>query len=191
MKKLLALISVAFGFALIASTVTASADLKQDAINSNDPSILVKYLDTTKAGKELDISDAKYTDNNYLVLSFSKKPKIKSNSQRERLARNFQEIMNEVPNSFVKKGIAFFNGGDDGANLILAFSKAKIAKHNYYGKVKEDTAKDFSTGATAFYIEPNYSEKTDGEITSGPETQGPKYGSDDETLIEMIQDVTE
>ena len=110
MKKLLALISVAFGFDLIASTVTASADLKQDAINSNDPSTLVKYLDTTKAGKELDISDAKYTDNNYLVLSFSKKPKIKSNSQRERLARNFQEIMNEVPNSFVKNGISFFNG---------------------------------------------------------------------------------
>ncbi|MFQ6725564.1 hypothetical protein [Limosilactobacillus reuteri] len=191
MRKTFAFISIIFSLILIFTSTTASANLRQDAINSNDPNTLVKYLNTTKAGKELNISEAKYTDNNYLVLSFSKKPKIKSNSQRENLAHNFQEIMNDVPNSFVKKGIAFFNGGNDGANLILAFSKSKVSKHNYYDKVKSDTAKDFSAETTAFYIEPSYSDKTDGEIYSGPETQGPKYGPDHETLIEMIQDVTE
>lgn len=191
MKKLLAILGFTLGVALMLNATTASANLKQDAIKSNNPDTLVKYLNTTKAGKKLHINKAKYTDNNYLVLSYSKKQKIKSNSQRKQLAYNFQEIMNKVPNSFVKKGIAFFNGDDDGANLILAFSKNKVSKHNYYDKVKEDTAKDFGTDTTAFYIEPTYSDETDGEIYSDPDTQGPKYGPDDETLIEMIQDVME
>ena len=191
MKKLLAILGFTLGVALMLNATTASANLKQDAIKSNNPDTLVKYLNTTKAGKKLHINKAKYTDNNYLVLSYSKKQKIKSNSQRKQLAYNFQEIMNKVPNTFVKKGIAFFNGDDDGANLILAFSKNKVSKHNYYDKVKEDTAKDFGTDTTSFYIEPTYSDETDGEIYSDPDTQGPKYGPDDETLIEMIQDVME
>lgn len=189
MKKLLTILGMLVGIILF--TCSASADLKQDAIQSNDPNALVTYLNSTKAGKALKISKANYTSNNYLVLSFDKKPKIKSDKQRSDFAQNLQGVMNKVPKQFVKKGIAFFNGDKDGANIILAFSAKEVSKHNYYAQVKKDTLKDFSANTTAFYIEPSFSDDTDGEITSGPETQGPKYGQDKETLIELIQDVTE
>lgn len=49
---------------------------------------------------------------------------------------------------------------------------------------------DFGTGSTAYYVEPIYGNETDGMVQSGPDTQGPTYGPDKETLIEMVQDVT-
>ncbi len=189
MKKLLIALGMFLG--VIFSVSVASASLRQDAINSNNPDDLVEYLDTTKSGKSLNIAKVKYTSNNYLVLVFKNKPKIKSESQRERLAANFQHVINSVPKSFVKSGIAFFNGNSDGANMIIAFSNKKIGKGNYYSTVKDDSLKDFSQGATAFYIEPSFSEQSDGLISSDPDTQGPKSGPDDETLIEVIQDAVE
>ncbi len=189
MKKLLVTLGLILG--IVFSVNIASANLRQTAINSNNPDDLVKYLNTTKTGKRLNITKAKYTSNNYLVLVFKSKPKIKTESQRERLAANLQYTMNNVPKSFIKSGIAFFNGNSDGANMIIAFSSKKISKNNYYSNVKKDSLKDFSQGATAFYIEPNFSEQSDGMISSDPDTQGPTSGPDGETLIEVIQDAVE
>lgn len=124
MKRLLIVLTSILGIILISTT--ASANLRQDAIRSNNPDDLVKYLNTTKSGKKLNITKAKYTNNNYLVLVFKNKPKIKSKSQRELLANNFQSVMNNIPKSFIKNGIAFFNGSNDGANMIIAFSTKKL-----------------------------------------------------------------
>lgn len=85
MKKIIALLTFLIAILILPSTV--SANLKQDAMQTNDPKVLVKYLKTTKAGKTLNVTKAAYTDDNYLVLTIKKKPKV-TNSNYGSMVQN-------------------------------------------------------------------------------------------------------
>lgn len=190
MKKFLVLLSTGLGLLLLVNT--ASADLKSDAIQSNDPKVLVKYLNSTKAGQNFKVKKATYTQENYLVLVLKKKPKLASLAQREKFSSNVQKTMNTVPQNFVKSGIAFYQGGSDGANLIIAFDANKVFSSKYATKVRNSSLGDLGKGTTACYFEPIFAQNDgNGAFESSPSTQRKNAGPDGETLIETIQDVTE
>lgn len=189
MKKILMLLGIAAGVALMFTT--ASADLRQDAIQSNNPKDLVTYLNSTKAGKKVLIKKATHTeDNNYTVYVLKKKPKVASLAQRTKFAKNIQSLMNNTPENFQRNGIAFYQGDSDGANFIIAFNKDKVAG-NYGHAVQFSKLGNLGAGTTACYFEPIFADDSaNGGAKSSPSTQGPKNG-DGETLVEQIQDVTE
>lgn len=189
MKKFLAIIGMLIGVFLV-STV-ASADLKQDAVQSNDPKVLMSYLNSTKAGKNVPIKKVTNTeDNNYTVYVLKKTPKVGSLAQRTKFAKNIQSIINNTPSQFQRNGIAFYQGGKDDTNFIIAFSKDKFS-NNYGHAVQFSDLGNLGAGTTACYFEPFFAkDNANGGAKSSPSTQGPK-NSDGETLIEQIQDVTE
>lgn len=189
MKKIIALLTFLIAILILPSTV--SANLKQDAMQTNDPKVLVKYLKTTKAGKTLNVTKAAYTDDNYLVLTIKKKPKVGSLAQRVKFAKNVQKVMQAVPESSRKSGIAFYQGDKYGSNLIIAFSADKVANSNYGSVVQNSSLGNLKKGTTACYFEPLFAKDDgNGAFKSSPDTQGPQ-NEDVETLIERIQDVTE
>lgn len=190
MKKLLTILGLLVGIILFANT--ASADLKQNAIQSNNPKDLVAYINSTKAGKQVPVKKATNTeDDNYTVYVLKKKPKVSSLAQRTKFANNIQKIMNETPANFQRNGIAFYQGGSDGANFIIAFNKNKVAG-DYGHAVQFSKLGNLGAGTTACYFEPFFArDDTNGAAKSSPSTQGKNAGPDGETLIEMIQDVTE
>lgn len=189
MKKFLVVIGMLAGLLLI--SITASADLKQDASQSNDPKVLMSYLNSTKAGKSIPIKKVTNTDdNNYTVYVLKKAPKVSSLAQRTKFAKNIQLLINNTPSQFQHNGVAFYQGDKDDTNFIIAFSKDKFS-NNYGHAVQFSDLGNLGAGTTACYFEPFFAKNNaNGGAKSSPNTQGPK-NSDGETLIEQIQDVTE
>lgn len=189
MKKVLMILGMFMGIALFVNT--ANADLKQDASQSNDPKVLMKYLNSTKAGKNVPIKKVTNTDDNsYTVYVLKKTPKVSSLAQRTKFAKNIQSIIDNTPSQFQRNGIAFYQGNNDGANFIIAFSKDKFS-NNYGHAVQFSDLGNLGAGTTACYFEPFFAkDNANGGAKSSPDTQGPT-NDDGETLIEQIQDVTE
>lgn len=190
MKRLIILLGTIIG--CLAISINVFADLRSDAEQSNDPSTLVKYINSTAAGKNLVVKKVTKTeDNNYTVYVLKRKPKVASLAQRVKFAKNIQSIMNNTPQNFQNNGIAFYQGGKDGTNFIIAFDKGKIGG-NYGHAVQFSHLGNLGAGTTACYFEPFFAkDDANGGAKSSPDTQGENAGPDGETLIEMIQDVTE
>ncbi|KRM84147.1 hypothetical protein FC35_GL001479 [Limosilactobacillus coleohominis DSM 14060] len=190
MRKLLLLLSIILSSLFI--SVSASADLKSDVEQSNNPNTLTKYINSTTAGKSMPVKKVTHTeDNNYTVYVLKKKPKVASLAQRVKFAKSIQTIMDETPQNFRRNGIAFYQGSSNEANFIVAFNAEKISS-NYAHAVQSSRLGSLDAGTTACYFEPYFAkDDANGGAKSSPDTQGKNAGPDGETLIETIQDVTE
>lgn len=190
MKKILLLLSAMLSLLFISGNV--SANLKTDTEQSSDPSVLVKYINSTTAGKDTPVKKVTHTDdNNYTVYVLKKKPKVASLAQRVKFAKNIQSIMNETPQNFRRNGIAFYQGGDDGANFIIAFDANKMSG-DYAHAVQFSHLGNLGAGTTACYFEPYFAkDDANGGAKSSTKTYGQNASPNGETLISLIQDVTE